>query len=53
MLVIGWASEMTAVSFSRLTAALVPRFRTKLVMPEPGPAMGENDMETLSFGAKQ
>jgi hypothetical protein len=45
----GWASEMTAMSF--WTEGMAPGTksgcRTKLVVPTPGPAMGENDMETL------
>src|SRR5262245_52751177 len=59
MVVIGWASEMTAMSFGvkPTTAAPAgngkPGFRTKLVMPVPGPAMGANDMDSFSFGAKQ
>jgi len=45
----GWASEMTAMSFSGegISAGTKLGCRTKLVMPAPGPAMGENDMETL------
>src|ERR1700738_517755 len=54
MVVIGCASEMTAMSFgAKATFPGKFEFRTKLVMAVPGPAMGANDMETLSFGAKQ
>jgi hypothetical protein len=54
MVAIGWASEMTATSFPGETLSPAKfEFRTKLVIPTPGPAMGANDMETLSFGAKQ
>src|SRR5262245_61767706 len=51
----GWASEMTAMSFSGegLAADTKPGCRTKLVMLTPEPAMGENDMDGFSFGAKQ
>jgi hypothetical protein len=43
MVVIGWASEMTAMSFgAKLTFPAKFEFRTKLVMPVPGPAMGAN-----------
>src|SRR5262245_6551961 len=45
--VTGWASEMTAMSFSRVTA-LKPGFRTKLVMPVPELAVGENDMDGIT-----
>src|SRR5215831_12188265 len=46
MVVIGWASEMTAVSpAGKKTSPAKFGFRTKLVMPvPPGPAMGANDM---------
>src|SRR6516165_10281541 len=49
----GWASEMTAMSFWGPSTKL--GFRTKLVMPAPGPGMGANDMDGIPnrFGAKQ
>ena len=51
MVVIGWASEMTAMSLERKATPawfkLKPGFRTKLVMPVPGPAMGANDMDVF------
>src|SRR5262249_32215251 len=49
MVVIGWASEMTAMSLEGKATPgwfkLKPGFRTKLVMPVPGPGMGANDMD--------
>ena len=56
MVVIGWASEMTAMSLGPgMSEGLKPGCRTKLVMAVPGPAMGVNDMDGIpnSFGAKQ
>jgi hypothetical protein len=54
MVVIGWASEMTAnVVWSEITVSREARCRTKLVTPAPGPAMGENDMDWITFGTKQ
>src|SRR5262245_38169218 len=53
----GWASEMTAMSFGIVkaggTKGTKPGCRTKLVMPAPGPAMGANDMDGITFGVKQ
>src|SRR5262245_21948187 len=53
----GWASEMTAMSFAAegLAPGTKPGFRTKLVMPAPGAAMGANDMDGIPkvFGRKQ
>jgi hypothetical protein len=54
MVVIGWASEMTAMSFGSTPGPLTESgCRTKLVTPVPGPAMGENDMDGIRFGTKQ
>src|SRR5215831_17501428 len=52
-LVTGWASEITAMSFWGPATKL--GFRTKLVMPAPGAAMGANDMDGIpkGFGRKQ
>jgi hypothetical protein len=52
----GWASEITAMSFwAEGGSGVKLGFRTKLVMPAPGAAMGENDMVGIPnlFGAKQ
>src|SRR5262245_6040278 len=53
----GWASEMTAMSFwsDGLAPGTKSGCRTKLVMPAPGAAMGENDMDGIPnrFGRKQ
>jgi len=48
--VTGWASDITAISFSRESlfppaAGTKPGLRTKLVIPMPGPEMGLNDMD--------
>jgi hypothetical protein len=56
--VMGWASDITAISFSRESdvvplAGTKPGCRTKLVIPTPGPAMGLNDMDVGVFAAKQ
>src|SRR5262245_24207983 len=45
--VMGCAREMTAMS---LMGLVQPGFRTKLVMPAPGPAMGADDMDGIRFG---
>src|SRR5436190_5276869 len=57
-LVTGWASDITAISFSRESlfapaAGTKPGWRTKLVMPMPGPEMGLKDMDVGLFAAKQ
>jgi hypothetical protein len=56
--VTGWASDITAISFSRESlfapaAGAKPGLRTKLVIPMPGPEMGLNDMDGGVFAAKQ
>src|SRR5215831_16055089 len=50
----GWASEITAMSFwGEGGFGMKLGFRTKLVMPAPGAAMGANDMDGIRFGTKQ
>src|SRR5215472_5567324 len=54
-LVTGWASDITAISFSRPPGGTKSGRRTKLVMPTPEAEVGANDMDGIPklFGRKQ